>query len=51
MFGGGLLGTVTNVKDRTLVIRVADKVKIEASRGAVTHVLQKGEMPEEDPHA
>ena len=48
VFGGGLLGAVTNVKDKTLTVKVADKVKIEITRGAVTQVLEKGEMPAED---
>lgn len=51
MFGGGMLGTVTNVKEKTIVIKIADKVKVEATRGAVTHVLEEGEFPEDDPHA
>ena len=51
MFGGGLLGTVTNVKDKTVVIKIADKVKVEASRGAVTHILEKDELPADDPAA
>lgn len=51
MFGGGMLGTVTNVKESTIIIKIADKVKVEATRGAVTHVLKEGEFPEDDPHA
>lgn len=50
VFGGGLIGTVTNVKDKLLVIRVADKVKVDVLRGAVTHVVQQGELPAEDPN-
>ena len=43
MFSGGILGTVTNVKESTLVVKVAENVKIEIARGAVGRVLQKGE--------
>ncbi len=50
IFGGGIIGTVTNVKDKLLVVRVAEKVKMEVLRGAVTHVVQKGELPDEDPN-
>lgn len=50
IFGGGLIGTVTNVKEKMLVVRVADKVKLEVLRGAVTHLVQKGELPDEDPN-
>jgi preprotein translocase subunit YajC len=49
LFSGGILGTVTNVKERTFTIKVADKVRIEVSRGAVSHVLEKGELPQETP--
>ncbi|HBA86165.1 MAG TPA: preprotein translocase subunit YajC [Verrucomicrobia bacterium] len=46
-FSGGILGIVANVKDKTLVIKVADNVKIEVSRAAVTQILEKGEQPSE----
>ena len=49
LFAGGLLGTVANVKDKTLVIKIADGVKVEVLRGAVSQVLAKGETPEEEP--
>lgn len=45
-FSGGILGTVTNVKEHTFVIKVADNVKIEVARGAVSRVLEKGESGE-----
>ncbi len=45
IFGGGILGTITNVKDNVFVVKVADNVKIEVLRGAVTRVLDKGEKP------
>lgn len=48
VFGGGILGTVTNVKEKTILIKIADNVKIEVSRGAVTQVLEKGETPEDE---
>ena len=43
MFSGGILGTVANVKENTFVVKVADNVKIEVARGAVTKVLERGE--------
>jgi preprotein translocase subunit YajC len=43
LFSGGILGVVTNVKDDTLVIKIADNVKIEAAKGAVLRVLDKGD--------
>lgn len=48
LFAGGLLGTVANVKDKTLVVKIADGVKVEVLRGAVSQVLAKGEDPAED---
>ena len=47
LFSGGIIGTVANVKEHTLVIKIADKVKIEAARGAVSKVLDKGEKIDE----
>ncbi|MCX6998504.1 MAG: preprotein translocase subunit YajC [Kiritimatiellaeota bacterium] len=45
-FSGGILGLVANVKDKTLLIKIAENVKVEVSRGAVTQVLAKDEDPE-----
>lgn len=44
----GILGTVTNVKEKTFTVKIADNVKVEILRGAVTQVLGKGEAPTED---
>lgn len=43
MFSGGILGTVTNVKENTFVVKIADNVKVEVVKGAVSRVLEKGE--------
>lgn len=48
MFSGGILGTVTNVKESSLIVKVADNVKIEIVRGAVSRVLEKGEKAVEE---
>ena len=48
VFSGGMLGVVTNVKDRTLVIKIADNVKVEALRASVSQVLDKGEKPSDE---
>lgn len=47
-FSGGIIGIVTNVKDKTFTIKIADNVKIEVARSAVSQVLEKGEMPEDE---
>lgn len=41
LFGGGLIGVVTNANENTLTIKIADKVKVDVVRGAVTQVLGK----------
>jgi preprotein translocase subunit YajC len=43
LFSGGIIGTVTNIKDDTVMIKVAENVKIEVARGAIIKVLEKGE--------
>jgi preprotein translocase subunit YajC len=48
IFGGGMIGTVTNVKDGIFVVKIADGVKVEVVRGAVTRILEKGEKPGEE---
>lgn len=45
LFAGGIIGIVTNVKEKTLVVKVADKVKMEILRGAVNQVLKAEELP------
>lgn len=51
LFSGGLLGVVSNVKEKTLMIKIADGVKVEVLRGAVSQVLEKGETPAEEAKA
>ena len=48
LFAGGLIGQVTNVKEKILTIKIAEKVKVEVARGAVTQILEKGELSAED---
>ncbi|HOW97807.1 MAG TPA: preprotein translocase subunit YajC [Kiritimatiellia bacterium] len=49
VFCGGLLGIVTNAKEKTFTIKVDEGVKLEVVRSAVTQVLEKGETPEDSP--
>jgi len=44
LFCGGMLGTVTNLKDQLLVVKIADNVKVEIARGAVLRVLASDEV-------
>ncbi len=48
VFGGGMIGTVTNVKDATFVVKIADNVKVEVLRAAVSRVVEKGEKLDEE---
>jgi preprotein translocase subunit YajC len=48
VFGGGMIGTVTNLKDQTLIVKIADSVKVEVLRGSVTRVVEKDEKLAEE---
>ena len=39
---GGIHGLISNVKDTTVIVKVADNVKIEMEKSAVTTVLKEG---------
>jgi len=43
VFGGGMVGTIANVKDHVFVIKIADNTKVDVLKGAVTRVLGKDE--------
>jgi preprotein translocase subunit YajC len=47
LFAGGLLGTVANIKDQTVMVKIADTVKIEIARGSIVRILEKDEQPGE----
>jgi preprotein translocase subunit YajC len=38
---GGIYGLVTNVKDNVIVLKIADNVKIEVAKSAVSGILPK----------
>ena len=38
----GIHGLISNVKDSTVIVKVADNVKIEMEKSAVTTVLKEG---------
>ena len=39
---GGILGLVTNVKEKTVMVKIADNVKVEMTKSAITTVLARG---------
>lgn len=45
LFCGGMIGIVANVKEKTCVIKLGEKNKVEIIRGAVNQVLDSGELP------
>ncbi|MCP4177570.1 MAG: preprotein translocase subunit YajC [bacterium] len=38
---GGLIGTVSTIKDKTALVKIADNVKVEISRGSISGVIEK----------
>ncbi len=38
---GGILGTVVNIKDKTIVLKVDDGTRIEFLKSAISHKLEK----------
>jgi preprotein translocase subunit YajC len=42
----GIIGEVVNVKESTLVVRIAENTKVECVRAAISQVLEKGETPD-----
>jgi len=45
---GGLIGTILNVKPETVTLRIADNVRVEVERSAVTRVV-KAKTAEAEP--
>ena len=41
--GGGIYGTITNVKDDRFTVRISDGAKIELSKSFVHQVVKKGD--------
>ena len=41
MTASGIHGLISNVKDTTVILKVADNVKIEIEKSAVTNVLNE----------
>jgi preprotein translocase subunit YajC len=39
----GIFGIIANVKEKSFIIKIADNVKIEVLKSAVTSVVQKGD--------
>lgn len=44
VFAGGLIGEVTECKEHTFMIRIANGVIIEVARGAINKTLSEGDV-------
>ena len=45
---GGIYGIVTNVKEKSLTVKIADNVKVEIAKSALTSVIKKADEPNEE---
>lgn len=45
LFGGGLLGTIKEVREYTFMVEIANGVVVEIARGAVAKLLEADEKP------
>lgn len=43
----GIIGEVANVKDKTLLVRIAEGTTVEVVKSAVSQIIEKGETPSE----
>ncbi len=43
----GILGDIIEVKENTLIVRIAESTKVEIVRAAISQVLENGETPSE----
>jgi preprotein translocase subunit YajC len=45
---GGIHGVITNVKDSTVIVRVADSVKLEIEKGHIDKILRTSDSSDSD---
>jgi preprotein translocase subunit YajC len=48
---GGIHGLVTNIKERTVILKVAEGTKMEFEKSAVQAVIKKSDRPEKQEDA
>jgi len=51
LMNSGIYGIVTNVKEKTLMVKIADNVKVEVLKTAIGSVVQKSAEAEPAPSA
>lgn len=47
LLSSGILGEISKVKDKTVIVRIADQTKIEVLKSAITQIIEKGETPDQ----
>ena len=45
---GGIHGIASNIKERTITVKIADNVKVEFEKSAIANVIPKGNGKEQD---
>ncbi len=43
----GIIGEIASVKEKTLLVQIAEKTKIEVLKSAVSQIIEKGDTPTE----
>lgn len=43
VIAGGLHGSVVGIEEKTLLVQIADNVKVKVDRGSVTTIVREGE--------
>ncbi|QHI70918.1 preprotein translocase subunit YajC [Tichowtungia aerotolerans] len=45
LLSSGIIGEVCTVKEKTLIVRIAENTKVEVLKSAVSQIIEKGETP------
>jgi preprotein translocase subunit YajC len=45
LLSSGIIGDVCTVKEKTLIVRIAENTKVEVVKSAVTQIIGQGETP------
>ena len=46
---GGIHGTISGIDEKSLLVEIADKIKVKVERGSVSGVAKEAEAPKEAP--
>lgn len=45
LMNSGIIGEVSRVKEKTLMVRIAENTEVEVTKSAVAQIIEKGETP------